>query len=332
VASWPEGEAIDLQRHVAQLTQHLALELIFGGKTDQGCIIADLVSRLMEAKWSWSAFVPINRTVIPYGRIARECALLESLILEWAARKCGKLDDADLASIIVNSPGCDGAFFDHATIVGHLSTLVLTASEAAQTALTWMLLLLAQHPQIARELLDELQSALGAASPSLDGVSRLSYLDAVVKEAMRILPPVPILVRVAARDTAIAGHDLPAGTRALLSTFVTTRMPDLYVDGDVFLPQRWLTIAPNPFEFPVFGAGPHICPGYSFVLTLLKVALAAILTRFRLTLAPGVRVDYKVQPTLRLRSPLSVCLHRQDGAVAVSPLRGSITRLVRFPQ
>jgi hypothetical protein len=54
--------------------------------------------------------------------------------------------------------------------------------------------------------------------------------------------------------------------------------------------------------------------------------------RFRLTLAPGVRVDYKVQPTLRLRSPLSVCLHRQDGAVAASSLEGSITQLVRFLQ
>jgi len=332
VASWPVGEAIDLWEYPRQLMQRLAVELLFGGNSEQGYLIADLVSRLMEAKWGRSAFAPINLPITAYGRIVRECALLERLILEWAGSKRGQVDNGDLASIIVNSPDADGSPPSDATIVGQIPSLFAAASEASQSALTWTLLLLTQHPPVARELLDELRSKLGGAAPSFDAVSHLAYLDAVVKEAMRILPPVPIQVRVAQHDTTIAGHYVPNGTRVMLNTFLTNRIPDLYTEGDVFQPQRWFTIAPTAFEFPVFSGGPHSCPGYWFGLTAVKVALAAILMRYRIALPPGARIDYRVQPTMRPLQNVPALLHRQDGAFAATPISGKIQNLVKFPQ
>jgi len=68
-------------------------------------------------------------------------------------------------------------------------------------------------------------------------------------------------------------------------------MPHPYPDGDVFRPERWFTIAPTAFEFPVFSGGPHSCPGYWFGSTAVKVALVAILTHYRLSLAPNARID-----------------------------------------
>jgi cytochrome P450 len=332
VASWPAGETIDIWEFPRRLMRSFAVELLFGGNSKQGYLIADAVSRLMEGKWGGSAFAfRINLPITSYGRIVRDSELLERRLLEWVGSKRGQVDDRDLASIIVNSPGADGNPPSTAAIVGQIPSLFAAAFEAGQSVLTWTLLLLAQHPRIAAQLLDELHKKVGSTSPSLSDVGDLPYLNAVVRESMRILPPVPLQIRVAQCDTEIFGHHMPTGTRVILNTFLTNRMPCLYPDADVFRPERWFTITPTAFEFPVFSGGPHSCPGYWFGSTAVKVALAAILTRYRLALTPDARIDYRVQPTMRPLQSVRVLLHPQDGAFGATPISGRIHDLVKLP-
>ncbi|HLK84066.1 MAG TPA: cytochrome P450 [Xanthobacteraceae bacterium] len=332
VALWPAGETIDIWEFPRRVMRNIAVELLFGGSSEDGYFIADAVSRLMEGKWGGSAFaLRINLPFTSYGRIVRDSALVERRLLEWARTRCGKVCDRDLVSIIVNSSDADGNPPSDAVLAGQIPSLFAAAFEAGQSALTWTLLLLAQHPHIAARLLDELRSKMGRTSPSLSDAGELSYLDAVVRESMRILPPVPFQMRVAQRDTKIFEYPVPKGARVILNTFLTNRMPHPYPDGDVFRPERWFTIAPSAFEFPVFSAGPHSCPGYWFGSTAVKIALAAILMRYRLVLAPNTRVDYRVQPTMRPLRPVHARLHPQDGAFAATPLSGRIRDLVTLP-
>jgi cytochrome P450 len=114
----------------------------------------------------------------------------------------------------------------------------------------------------------------------------------------------------------------------MLNSFLVNRMPDLYPEGDVFRPERWRAIQPSAFEFPVFSAGPHSCPGYWFGMAAVKVTLAAILTRYRLTLGGDARIDYRVQPTMRPLQPVPVELDRRTGVSAATPIGGTIGRLV----
>src|SRR5258707_2603175 len=336
VASWPAGKTIDVWEFPRRLMRSFAVELLFGGNTEHGYFIADAVSRLMEDKSGGSAFAfRVNLPITSYGRIVRQSELLERRVLEWARAKRGPVDDRDLASIIVNSPDADGNPPSDAAIVGQIPSLFAAAFEAGESALTWTLLLLAQHPRVAEQLLDELRRKMDSKTDStwqsLSGAGDLSYLDAVVKESMRVLPPVPFQIRVAQRDTKIFGFPLPQGARVILNTFLTNRMPHLYPDGDVFRPERWFSIAPTAFEFPVFSGGPHSCPGYWFGSTAVKIALAAILTRYRLALAPNPRIDYRVQPTMRPLQRVHALLHPQDGAFTATPISGRIRDLVTLP-
>jgi cytochrome P450 len=332
VASWPAGQAIDIWEFPRRLMRSFAVELLFGGNSEDGYFIADAVSRLMEGKWGGSAFAfRINLPITSYGRMVRQSELLERRVLEWARTKRGQVDDRDLASIIVNSPDPDGNPPSDATIMGQIPSLFAAAFEAGQSALTWTLLLLAQHPRVAAQLLDELRHKMGGISPSLSDAGNLSYLDAVVRESMRVIPPVPFQIRVAQCDTKIFEFPVPKGARVILNTFLTNRMPHPYPDGDMFRPQRWFTIAPTAFEFPVFSGGPHSCPGYWFGSTAVKVALAAILTRYRLVLAPNVRIDYRVQPTMRPLQHVHALLCPQDGAFTTALIKGKIRDLVRLP-
>jgi len=332
VGSWRPGEGGDLWDYSRRLMRRFAVELLLGGPSEQANAIADKVSRLMEHKWGWGAFVPINLPFTRYGRIVRDAEQLERQLLQWVRSKRGQADGRDLAALIVNSPDVDGSLPVDMAIVGQLPSLLAASSEASQSALTFTLLMLMQHPHVARHLLDELRDKLGGASPSLDAAGALPYLDAVVKESMRILPPVPLQIRVAQSDATLAGQGVPRGSRVILNGFLTARMPEMYPDGDVFRPERWFTITPSTFEWPVFSGGPHSCPGYWFGLSAVKIAVAAILTRYRMVLASDARVDYQVQPTMRPLQRVPIALRRQDGAFAATPIRGRIRNLVRFPQ
>jgi cytochrome P450 len=329
VASWPLGTPINLVEWVDRLVQDIGLELLFGADGQGGRPIAELAARLFEQNWSLGvAAFPINLPITPYGRYVRDAAMLEHRVLAWAAGKRGRNED-DLAAIIVNSSDLDGAPSNDATLAGLLPTVVVAAFEACVSALLWALILIAQHPRVARQLLEEL-SANASDKASSDALTSLPLLDAVVKETMRILPPVPLHFRVAQRDTSLLGHAVPNGSRLILSAFLTNRNPQLYQDPDDFLPERWNAINPGVFDFMAFSAGPRNCPGYWFALNVLKIALATILMRYRVALVPPVLIDYGTRPTLRPVGRVRTILHPQDGSFAAEPIGGSLTTLVRF--
>jgi cytochrome P450 len=329
VATWPVGEVIDLWDYARRAMRSLTIGLLFGGDEQQGYPIADMIAKLTQGMWTRSvSMIRLNLPFTPYRRMVRDAQALERCILAWAETKRASADARDLAALVVNSPDVDGSAADSATIVGHIPSLYGGATEAGQSVLFWTLLLLAQHPRVARELVAELQECKGA-SLSMQDIQALPRLDAVLKESMRLIPPAPMQVRVAQDDTMLAGERLPKGTRAVLSTFLVNRMAGLYPEPDRFMPERWSTIDPTPFEYPVFGAGQRVCPGYWFGLSALKVALATILRHNRIAIAPDTRVDYETLPTMRPTARTPVTLHRQDGAYAAAALRGDIRRLVR---
>lgn len=332
IAAWPTGEVIDLWARVRQLLHTFAIGLLFGGDKDHGYRIAEMISELLAQKWSLGAWAfPVDLPLTPYGKLLRQGDALERRILSWADQKRGHLDQGDLLSIVVNSPEEDGKPLINSTIVGHMPQLFGAAFETCQNVLIWTLVLLAQHPQVARRLYDELQDQASDTPLSLASVGNLPWLDQVVKESLRILPPVPMQLRVAEAETSLAGHPVPKGARVLLSPFVTNRLPQLYSEPDCFRPERWATINPTPFEYLVFSAGTRNCPGALLGSAMVKMAVAAILMRFRVELAPHAHIDYKVRPALTPRRTIPALLRNQDGAFVAAPIRGNLFGLVDFP-
>jgi cytochrome P450 len=330
IAAWPVGEPIDLWARVCRLMHTYAIGLLFGDDRERGYPVAEMISDMFALKWSPKVRAcPINLPVTPYGQFLREGETLERCILDWAGRKRGTVEASDLLSIMVNNPEEDGTAARDTTIVGLVPQLFGAVFETCQNALIWTLFLLAQHPRVAGELLDELQTGLADEPPSLAAIADLPWLDAVIKESMRILPPAPMQARVAQQETSIAGHPVPNGTRILLSAFVTNRLPERYPQPDSFWPERWASINPTAFEYLVFSAGPRNCPGYLLGMAMVKVAVAAILRRYRIELTPAGRVDYIARPGLRPRGKVQAVLQPQDGAFSRSKIEGNIFDLVK---
>jgi cytochrome P450 len=330
VESWPLGEVIDLAARARRLVRNFGIGLLFGDDRERAYPITDMISRGVDSIWSLRvAACPINLPITPYGKMVRGADLLERRIFDWAVCMHGHPDPHNLLSIIVNSADENGNRASAEMVVGHMPTLIAATYETCQNALIWTLILLAQHPRVARDLCEELDGRLAGSAPSPDKIAELPLLDAVVKESMRLLPPVPTHVRLALHDTSLAGHAVPKGLLVVLSAFLTNREPDLYENPDRFSPERWETIAPTPFQYPVFGAGLHGCAGSWFGLSAVKVGLAAILARYRIALLSQA-IDYKVRVNLSPSGQVLAVLHRQDRAFAPAALRGSLARLVHL--
>ena len=328
VSSWPTNEVIDLWARVQRLLRTIALGSLFGDDRSRGYQVADLIGQFFDFNWSWKvAACPVRISGTPYQRMLHVGERLERSILEWADGKRGHADKRDLLSIIINSPDEDGCPASNDKIVGHAPTLLAAAYETCQNALIWTLILLEQHPQVARALCDELLDA----PLTFDRLVELPLLDAVIKESMRLLPPVPQQFRVAERGATLAGHAMPPMTRVALSALITNRDPELYPEPDRFKPERWDKIDPSPYEYLVFSGGPRGCPGYWFGLCAIKSAIAAIFSRYRIALVSGSRIDYKVRVALSPRGRVDAILHRQDEAFVAAPIRGGIRDLVQLP-
>jgi cytochrome P450 len=330
VDAWPAGEPIDLGVYARMLVRTFAIGLLFGDDRERGYPIADLISQVTGGNFSWKILgFPFDVPGAPYHRLARGAEDLERRIIAWADVKRGEVNNTDLLSLIVNTPDESGCPVSPERIVGHTPTIFGAAYETCQNSLIWTLVMLEQHPKIARDLLDELR-ALGDA-PAFEALIDAPLLDSVINESLRILPPVPQQFRSAEGAASLGGSPIPARSKVLLSGFLTNRNPELYPEPDKFQPERWATLSPSPFEFAVFSAGPRGCPGYGFAAAMLKVAVATIMTRRRIALQPDVRIDYRVGVALMPRAAVPAVLHPQDGAFAATPIRGTLRNIVRLP-
>jgi cytochrome P450 len=191
---------------------------------------------------------------------------------------------------------------------------------------------LSQHPDVARDLEDELETVLRGSAPLVDDLARLPLLDAIVKESLRILPPVPFHPRIVAEDTVLLGHRLPAGSEIFLSIFHMHHDPAVFPEPNRFLPRRWETIKPSVYEYNPFSAGPRMCIGASFATMEIKLILAILLQRFRLEMPDRARVDPRVAITMAPKGGLRMRVRRRtDGASRGGGVRGRVRELVDLP-
>ncbi|MDQ3965706.1 MAG: cytochrome P450, partial [Actinomycetota bacterium] len=180
--------------------------------------------------------------------------------------------------------------------------------------LSWTWYLLAGHPEAEAKLFEELREVLAGRAPTTEALPRLGYADAVIKESMRLYPPVWAFGREALKDCEIGGYHVPAGTQLVMSQWVMHRDPRYYKNPGKFRPERWAEGSaeklPKYAYFP-FGGGPRLCIGRSFAKMEAVLLLATIAQRFRLSPASGRPVMPQPSITLRPKGGTKMVLTRR---------------------
>jgi len=188
-------------------------------------------------------------------------------------------------------------------------TMIMAGHETTANALSWALYLLAKHPEAARKVDAEVAAVLGARVPEFDDLAKLPYTLAVIKESMRLYPPIWGLERQTAADDVIGGYPISKGTLILIFPYLVHRNQAIWEDPEAFKPERFLSgTERSRFAYLPFGAGPRICIGNAFATMEAQIVLAMIVQRHRFTLAPDARIEVEQVLSLRPRYGMPMIL------------------------
>lgn len=328
---WRVGGQIDLVLEARQLTQRIAVKTLFGLDDERQLEqVGVLLRRTVEATSSaLTLLAPVALPGAPYHRMIQLTVQLEAFVRSMIAQKRAMPESSDVLATLVHVRDEDQDQLSDDELISHVFALFVAGHETTSNALTWIVFLLNQHPQIAADLLDELDGTLHGDAPmaeQLRSPETLPLLDGVIKESLRLLPPAIIGLRMAAAPCDLGGYAIPQGANVIYSEFVTHRLPELYSEPDRFKPERWATLERSLYEYLPFGAGPHMCIGAGFATHELKVMLAMLLQRYRLAVLPGATIATNV--SMRPTRGMPVRVFAQDRQFARVPVRGMINRLV----
>jgi cytochrome P450 len=292
IDEWPVGEAFPVHRSMQRITLEVILRTVFGVDGDDGMGAA--LEEVMElGTWPPLLIPQVQRDLgpwSPWGRFQRKAAAADERLLTHIRRRraLGTEGRTDILSLLVDARDEDGNGLDEVDLRDQLVTLLVAGHETTATSLAWTLHLLLGDARVRAKLLAEVLDAAradGGLTP--ERIAKMEYLDAVIREAMRLRPVIPLVGRVLQRTTTVAGYELPAGFAVAPSVYLTQRNAAVWGDAEAFRPERFVGKKTSPQEWFPFGGGIRRCIGMAFALYEMKMVLATVLARVDLRAAPG---------------------------------------------
>ncbi|XP_015120229.1 cytochrome P450 4c3 [Diachasma alloeum] len=178
----------------------------------------------------------------------------------------------------------DGAVLNDRDIRDEVNTFMFAGHDTVATSLSWFFYALGLHPEYQTKILEEYDQVIGTEEITLEGLNKLPWLDACVKEVWRLYPVVPLLARQIYQPIKIMNHDIPVGSTVLINTFLLHRDPRHFPEPEVFRPERFLPENPKPptFAYIPFSAGSRNCIGWKFATMEVKVAILTVLKAYHI--------------------------------------------------
>jgi cytochrome P450 len=289
IAGWRPGSDFHMYTRAKQLTLDIATEVFVGDTLGAG---ADRVNRaFIDTVVGGKALIRTD-TPIPWAKWHRGLEsrrVLEEYFRALLPAKRASGGD-DLFTVLCRAESEDGQRFSDEDVVNHMIFVLMAAHDTSTITLAMMVYYLAKHP-VWQERLREESRALGKPFIDYDDIDRLTSMDLVFRETLRINAPVGMLARQAIKDTEIDGHYVPAGTTMMLALYPTMRMEPWWKDPDTFDPERFTPErredASHRYAWVPFGGNVHKCIGMHFGGMEVKAILHQLLLRNRWTVPPG---------------------------------------------
>ena len=300
VAHWDESESFPSYWKLKQLTLDIAADLFMGGAADTSPAQMERINKAFIA--CVQAATGIVRGNVPFtrwGRAYQGRKLLEDFLRHYLpARRAEETDD--IFSVLCHIEDEDGARFTDDDVVNHMIFLMMAAHDTSTITTSTILQYLGQHPGWQERCRAE-ALALGPA-PSMLELEGLESIDLVMREALRLRAPVPVLVRHAVKDTVIQGVRIPAGMDVVVGIQFTHLMPQYWTDPHTFDPDRFgperREDKSHRFAWEPFGGGAHKCLGMHFGGLEVKSIMHRLLRDYHWSVAPDyvAPIDYHSLP------------------------------------
>lgn len=316
---WHEGKVLDVHDEMMRLTLNIVTKTIFDRDVTDG--EASHVAHALDEAMNWFTMKTTDGLAEEQDsdsadrRYQDAIALLDETVYAMIARRriSGSEGDDLLGMLMQVQDADDGSRMTDQQLRDEVASLMLAGHETTANTLTWTWMLLANHPRVRGKLTEELKTVLNGRTPTIADLPQLPYTNMVIKEAMRLYPPVTDVSREATQDCEIGGYSIPKGTTLVASQWVMHRNPRYFTDPEVFNPERWADDLekrlPRGVYFP-FGDGPRVCIGKSFALMEAVLILATIAQSYRLELVCDQAIELQPSITLRPKHGIQVVLKK----------------------
>ncbi len=320
--TWREGEVHDVHEAMMRLTLNIVMKTLFDQDVTDG--EASCIAHALEEAMNWAEHQETDETASATKgtassdvdrRYHEAIVLLEETVYAMINhRRFSGTEGNDLLGMLMQVEDADDASrMTDKQLRDEVTTLILAGHETTANTLSWTWMLLATHPEVREKLSAELKTVLDGRVPTVADLPQLPYTHWVIKEAMRLYPPVTDLSREATQDCEIGGYFIPKGTTLTASQWVMHRHPRYFSEPEVFNPERWANDLekqlPRGVYFP-FGDGPRICIGKSFAVMEAVLILAMIAQEFQLDLVPDQTIELQPSITLRPKHGIQVVLKK----------------------
>lgn len=327
LAEWHPNQVRDLHEDLMRLTMEIIAKSIFdvdlhGDARSQGVgraitvMLEEYAHQMTSAVRALLERLPLKMPIPGEKRLYQGVKELDQLIYTLVAeRRAEGTDRGDLLSMLLSAQDEDGTRMTDQQLRDELVTLFLAGHETTANALAWTFYLLAQHPEVEAKLLEEYRTMLEGRVPTADDFPRLAYTQQVIKETLRLYPPVWFISREPLEDWQCDEVRIPKGAEVGISQWVMHRDPAFYPEPEAFKPERWTPefekTLPRYAYFP-FGGGPRLCIGNNFALLEAALILATVLPRYRFEPLSGKQVELEPSLTLRPKHGLKMMFRGRD--------------------
>ncbi len=329
---WKDGMILDIHKEVMHVTMAIISKAVLGSdiKLEKDDQVGDALQVCMEY---------FNRLQMPFGELIEKIPLLpinkdyqrakktlDSIVYNMIKEhrddeNKGVHKERDLLHALLQAQ-------DEEAGIGHMNdtqlrdevmTIFLAGHETTANALTWTFYLLSQNPTVEDNLYEELDSLLGKCNddneynhssnkickikiPTVEDISKLEYVEKVLRESMRLYPPAWTIGRQVINDCKVGKYTLPAGSIVLMSQYVMHHNPRYFPDPDVFYPDRWTKetkLRLPRFSYFPFGGGIRGCVGEPFAWMEGILLISTICRQWKMHHDPEHKVELKPLITLR---------------------------------
>jgi cytochrome P450 len=294
IDTWPTTTLFPIHTAMQGITLDVILRTVFGlDESDTLVQLRDRLMRLLSKATRPYLLLPWFQIDLgpysPWGRQVRLKKEIDTLLFAIFAQRRGEgpVGRQDILTMLLEARDEDGQPLSDQHLRDEMLTLLIAGHETTATSLSWIFSRILTRPDVMAKLRAELQAVVGTGPVTPKHINQLEYLDATIKETLRLNPIVPLVGRRLQTPTHIGGRDLPAGVVAAPCIYLTHRRSDLWPEPEQFNPDRFLGKKPTPYEFFPFGGGARYCLGAAFATYEMKIVLAEILLRTELHLAPG---------------------------------------------
>lgn len=318
--SWAKRDQVMIDQEMADLALKMVCQATLSAD------VSDRTSRVAEAMEHFQEVLAVEtRLAIPipdWLPIPRKRKMKKSVAALYAAisdivdeRRRTNRDYGDLLSMLITAVAeDDGGRLTDQQLYDEAVTLLIAGHETTASVLSWAPYLLSKHPEIQAKLQRELDEVLGGRTPTVQDLPRLTYLDQVIKETMRLYPPGWIFGRTPLVDVTIGSYTIRKGEYVFLSPYVTHRDERYFDAPESFRPERFTgdfeKQLPKIAYFP-FSGGIHVCLGQHFAMMETKVVLSMLLSKYSFQLASADTVKPLGLATLRPNQDLPLKLMKR---------------------